>query len=465
MIDRSVERFIQDRMIATRMPALSLVVLRGDALQERHFGFRDLRRRLSPTGTTRYGLGSVTKVFTAMAVHQAAEAGLCDLDDPIAKYLGALGEPFGQATVAHLLAHASGLPALGWSETKMSHSWPMDGYPIGNLDDLATFMDEASGWSAAEPGLRWFYSNEGYILLGALLEQVFGMPYREVVAQRILGPLGMSRSTFDIDQVEGDEDRVQPVMLDSDGELRPGANLYGEMPAAGGLVSSSGDMAQLARLMMRRGLLPDGTRLLAEGSWERMGAVDVEVDQGLTPLSAWPLWQDPRRTNGAGLQRHLNLFGSDVYGHGGGVMGGTAYLAAVPERDLGVVLLSNAHGYPMAQFALFILASLMGEDPEQLPFVKRQRIVAAGAGRYHAYRSTIQGNLEARPWGFDLVFDMQPRARAIPMVLFDHDEVAGVARLMSLGGGVPGFAELHLAGADSRLVYERYSLKRVGGPR
>lgn len=465
MIDRAVERFIQDRMIATRMPGLSLVALRGAELQERHFGFRELRRRVSPTSETRYGLGSVTKVFTAIAVHQGVEEGRFSLDDRIAAHLGSLGEAFGEATIGHLLAHASGLPALGWSETKMSNSWPIDGYPIGNIDDFGTFLSDAPAWRAAEPGSRWFYSNEAYIALGVLLERSFGVPYRELIEQKVLNPLGMARSTFDVDVVEADVNRVQPVMLDDNGGLVPGANLYGEMPAAGGLVSSSGDMARLARVMLAAGRLPGGSRLFTEASWQRMGAQVVHVDEGATPLTDWPLWGDPRRINGAGLQRHLGLFGTDVWGHGGGVMGGTAYLAVVPEREVGVVLLSNAHGYPMAQLALYVLASLMGEDPELLPFIRRQRLVAAGAGRYHAYRGTIQGDLEARPWGFDLVLDMQPRSRAIPMVLFDHDVSAGVARLMSLGGGVPGFAELHLDRDEARLVYERYSLKRVGGPR
>lgn len=461
MIERDLERFVQQRMIDTRIPGLSLALLRGDATEERHFGFKELRRREPPRGATRYGIGSVTKVFTAVAVMQLVDEGRVGLDDPIARHLGDEAEAFGDATIRHVLAHASGLPALGWSETKMSSSWFMDGFPVGGFDDLATFMHGAHGWRTAEPGTRWQYSNEGYILLGRLLERIDATPYVDSLQRRLLGPLGMTRSTFDPDVVASDDDRVQPYMLVDEGRLVHGANLHGVMPAAGGLVTSLADMAAFARCLLSNGRTPDGRQLIDPGLLRTMASSDVPIDPP-TPLDDTPLWNDPMRVNGPGLQRHVDVFGHDVWAHGGGVMGGTAYLALIPERELGVVILANAHGYPLAQLALVALASSLGEDPEALPFVRRQRLVERAAGSYAAWAASIRAELRPRAWGVELRMAFEPHGRTVPLVLLHHDDDRDTTHFLALGSGRPGRAELRYDRDTASLVYERYALQRTG---
>lgn len=460
MISRALERFVQEQMIATRIPGLSLVLLQGDAVAERHFGFRELVRRRPPTSATRYGLGSVTKPFTAVAVLQLAAEGRLDLDAPLARLLPEAA-PFGEATVRQVLAHASGIPALGWSETKMSPTWPMDGYPVGDYDDLAALLDGAEGWRTAAPGAEWRYSNEGYLLLGLLLERLDGVGYAEAIRRRLLEPLGMHRSTFDPDAVAADDDRAAPTMLDDAGGFVAGSNLIGAMPAAGGLVSTAADMTAFARLLLGRGVAPSGARLLPAALVEAMAAADVALD-GATPFDGLPLWADPVRVNGAGLQRHVGVLGRDVWAHGGGVMGGTAYVAVAPDDGTGVVLLANAHGYPLAQLALVALATLWGADPEELPFVRRQRLLEPLAGRYAAYAGTIQADVAARGWGLELRFDFRPRARAVPLVLLSDDPATGTTRFLALGGGRPGLAEVVRHDGGLELRYERYALRRRG---
>ncbi len=460
MIPRALERFVQEQMIASRIPGLSMVLIQGDDVAERHFGFRELARRRPPTSATRYGLGSVTKVFTALAVLQLAAEGRVDLDAPLARLLPEAA-PFGDATVRHVLAHASGLPALGWSETKMSAAWPMDGFPVGDYGDLAVLLDGAEGWRTAAPGAEWRYSNEGYLLLGLLLERFDGLPYAEVIRRRLLAPLAMHRSTFDADEVEGDDDRAAPTMLGEDGSFVAGSNLIGAMPAAGGLVSTAADMTALARLLLARGVAPSGERLLPAALVDAMAKADVALDAA-TPFDGLPLWADPVRVNGAGLQRHVDVLGRDVWAHGGGVMGGTTYVAVAPDHGSGVVLLANAHGYPLAQLALVALATLWGAAPEDLPFVRRQRLLGRLTGRYAAYAGTIQADATARGWGLELRFDMRPRGRTVPLLLLSDDPDTGTTRFMALGGGRPGVAEIVHREAGLELRYERYALRRRG---
>lgn len=463
MIERFLERFVQEQMIATRIPGLSLVLIRGEEVAQRHFGFRELKERRTPSGSTRYGIGSVTKVFTALAVLQLVQEEAVGLDDPIVQHLPKEAVAFGTATVRHLLTHTSGLPALGWSETKMSPGWFMDGFPVGGIEDLTAFMDGSEAWRTAEPGDRWQYSNEAYILLGQLLERVDGRPYADALRTRILEPLGMVRSTFEPEVVAADADRVQPFMVGADGGLVPGANLYGAMPAAGGLVSTADDMTRLARALLGKGRLPDGGTLLRNDLVAVMASPDVAIDPN-TPLDDLPLWADAPRLNGAGLQvQPGGVFGHDVWGHGGGVMGGTSYVAVVPDAGVGVVVLANAHGYPLAQLSLVALASLLGHRPEVFPFVRRQQLLARVAGSYASWSGTICADLEPRGWGVELRLAFEPRGRAVPLILLSHDTSADVVRFLSLGSGRPGIAEIApSADGTLELRYERYALRRRG---
>ena len=463
MIPRALERFVQEQMIASHIPGLSMALVHGDTLAERHFGMRELRHRIPPGPHTRYGIGSVTKVFTALAVMQLVAEGRLTLDDPLAKHLPREAAAFGSATIRQVLAHASGLPALGWSETKMSSDWPMDGFPIGHYDDLATFMDGAEAWRTDPPGARWRYSNEGYLLLGLLIERLVGAPYADVVASRILAPLGMRRSTFDPAVVEADPDRVDQLMRDERGFL-PGSLLRGAMPAAGGLVSTTADMTALARALLSGGALPGGGRLLPAPLIAQLAQPDVALDTP-TALGDAAIWNDPPRVNGPGLQCHRGVMGRDVWAHGGGVMGGTAYLAVAPGRTpdepgSAVVLMANAHGYPLAQLALVALVTLWGGAPEDLAFVRRARLLHALAGRYAAYGGTIVADVQPRGWGLDLTFAMQPAARSIPLVLQDHDDATGTSRFIALGTGRPALAEVIAGPAGAELRYERYALRR-----
>ena len=163
-----LESFILDKMIETRLPGLSMALLHKGEVITRNFGFKDLGNRTPPSSDTLFGLGSITKVFTAVAIMQLHDKGLLKLDDPVNKYLDVDLEP--SIHIKHLLSHSSGIPALGYSESKLSERWWLDGYPIARLEDVLTFMQGSENWIQAKPGERWFYLNEGYLLLGAIIE-------------------------------------------------------------------------------------------------------------------------------------------------------------------------------------------------------------------------------------------------------------------------------------------------------
>ncbi len=454
-----LEVFTLERMIEMRMPCLSVALVTDEGTTyERHFGFADLTRREPPTSSTRYGLGSVTKVFTALAVMKLCERGALALDTPVADLLGVDLHPQHPVTILHLLTHSSGYPALGYSESKLSARWFMDGYPIASLDDLLTFMHGARGWIQASPGERWFYSNEGYVLLGAIIERLSGLRYADAVRASILEPLGMARSTFARPTVEGDDDRVTPYMLDRDGRFFEGSNLYSEIPAAGGLVSTLGDMSRLTTALLNRGRT-DGGQLLAETTLAKMQRPVLPIQRPIADdVTAVAPGVQTARHQGIGFQVHQGFFGFDVIAHGGGVMGGTSYLAYLPEARVGIVLFANAHGYPLAQLALCYLAHCIGRDYRELAFVQQEAILRALTGCYRSYQETIEASVTPRGGGLELCLHFKHEDRRVTLVPWRLELKR--ARFVTPSSGQ--LVEVHFDLADPvTLVYERYAFRKT----
>src|SRR3990170_8841582 len=229
----ALEQFVQDRMAETHLPSITLAVLeRGETVYQRAFGFRDSERGLPATPATLYGIGSVTKSFTCLAVMQLAEQGRLAVDDPVERYLPLDLRPFGQAvTLHHLMTHSSGIPALAYAEAVIRHAagatdtW----LPIGSYDDMLTFVNGAGDWIHASPGTRWFYLNEGYILLGAIIEKVSGQRYADYVGDHLLAPLGMTRTFLEKARVDADPDTAMPYVITKDHAQLPSHYLLGRL--------------------------------------------------------------------------------------------------------------------------------------------------------------------------------------------------------------------------------------------
>ena len=115
---KDLEGFIQEKMSKTKIPGLSIAIIEDDEIiHARGFGFRDVSSGLPATPKTLYGIGSVTKSFTAIAVMQLVEEGRIRLDDPIENYIPIKLAPYGEdVSIHHLLTHSSGVPNLAYAE-------------------------------------------------------------------------------------------------------------------------------------------------------------------------------------------------------------------------------------------------------------------------------------------------------------------------------------------------------------
>jgi len=192
--------FIQEKMSKTKIPGLAILVLKdGEIAFMKGFGFRSVEENLPVTEKTLFYIGSVTKSFTAFAIMKLAEQVKISLNDPVDKYLDLKLEVDGvPVTIHHLLTHTSGIPALAYAEAlirgyfETSDVW----LPISKPEDILDFIQDYEDWIEAKPGEKFFYLNEGYVLLGLIISKVSNMSYEEFVEKEIFEPLDMKRSIF-----------------------------------------------------------------------------------------------------------------------------------------------------------------------------------------------------------------------------------------------------------------------------
>ena len=453
MDHRRLVEFAFEKVRETKLPGLSLALVRGEeVVWQGAVGLRDLERGLPATPHTLYGIGSVTKSFTALAVMQLAEAGALSLDDPVEKYVPfprAKGEP---PKIAHLLSHTSGLPALGYAEALIREvvgagkSW----LPIGDADDLVTFMDGAEEWAIARPGERWFYLNEGYAVLGAVVQRVSGLPYQEYVRRHILEPLGMDRSFFRREEVEADPDVAVPYVIDREGGRIASRYPYGSISADGGLISSVLDLARYLSLYLGRGEA-HGVRLCSPGAITEMEKIRVSLPyQGAFGEVGY----------GYGLQIVPDFLGRTLVGHGGSVLVSTAYLGYVPEEGVGIALLANGSGYPLSQLGMYGLAILLGEDPDALPFVRQEAALAELTGAYETFKGTVKALVRRKGDLLSLEVSDKYTDLIVPLIPEFLDGEVSKFYALERGRRIP--VEFHLTGDRIELIYERYLFRRTG---
>jgi CubicO group peptidase (beta-lactamase class C family) len=252
-----------------------------------------------------YRIGSITKTMTAVAVLQLRDEGLLDLDHPIGRYVPETG--YAAATLRTLLSHTSGMqsePVGPWWERS-----PGIGF------DALVAANDGSG-AVAEAGEYYHYSNLGFALLGEAVARLREAAWWDVVRERVLEPLGMSRTTY-----HPEAPSAQGLSVDHfTGTLTPEPHQdTGAMAPAGQAWSTVADLARWARF-------------LADGHPEVLAAATLrEMSRPQAPAEQY----------GLGL-RLIEQGGRQLVGHGGTMPGFMAGIFVDPERRDGVVVLCNA---------------------------------------------------------------------------------------------------------------------------
>jgi CubicO group peptidase (beta-lactamase class C family) len=369
--DQHVRRWIR----RSKVPGMSLAVVeRGRPTLTRAYGYRDSKARLPATARTIYGLASITKSFTALAILKLEEEGKLSTRDPIVRHLPEFGTPDPRASrrisIHHFLTHTSGLPSLAstqyaaaralardpsiYSRITRRVGFDPDHAPIDTYEQLMEFLRTTRYRLLGPPGRYFNYINEGYGLLGAVIERVSGRTHESYLESEILGPAGMRSTCYDLGVLFR-----QPEVTTLYSPKRTGARRglaasqdwwdAACIRACGSLRSNVEDMARYVQIFLNNGRV-DGERIVSAGSIRKMTSPHVE----LTPGSYY----------GYGLSVRPDYHGTPLVFHGGADPGISAFFAAVPRRHLGGVVLANLDGVSTELALMPEINARLGLPPE-----------------------------------------------------------------------------------------------------
>jgi CubicO group peptidase (beta-lactamase class C family) len=333
-----IARAAEDLLPRTHAPGLALAVTDREAtLGAVARGFADVASGRPIRADTRFQIGSISKSFAALCVLQEEVGGTLALDVSVNELLPwlELPEPFGPITLHHLLTHSSGLM------TGVEHG------PWGIADAIRA----RSTPPTFPPGERYSYSNLGYKLVGHVLERVTGTPIHGLLHERILGPLGMTRSVGAILEEDRADAAVGYAPMRSDrpphlqSQLGPAAWQVSNT-ADGSIVSTVGDLCAYARMVLAR-----GAGLLDPDAFDRwVGPYLPTEDRAGSYGYGWNVVD----TDGRRLIRHS-----------GATVGFAGLLAIDPVEGLAVAICMNGDGRrePLGAFSLEAVAAALRGEP------------------------------------------------------------------------------------------------------
>jgi CubicO group peptidase (beta-lactamase class C family) len=318
------------------VPSIAVAIVRNGKLElARAWGAARLTPLAAAEPNTRYGIGSISKQFTAAAVLLLQQQRRLSLDDRVAQFLPAL--PGADAvTIRQLLTHTAGYIDF----------WPQKYLPVLMLRPTevdALVRDWAGRPRSFASGTKWQYSNTNYAIAGAIVERVTGLPLFEFMRRHIFTPLGMS-SVVDLAA-------EQPAGFAATEYSRYAlAPLYAVAPAARGWLYASGGLAMTAADLARWDIALLDQRLLDSAS-----SRDMETATRLADGRAIPY--------GLGVELQPVL-GRRALWHGGGTAGFTAMNYVFPNERIAVMVLTNEQPSAAAPtIAVEILRLVFAREP------------------------------------------------------------------------------------------------------
>ncbi|WP_163999254.1 serine hydrolase domain-containing protein [Pyxidicoccus caerfyrddinensis] len=363
-------------------------------------GLADNDTRVPVTDGTLFRIGSITKTVTAIAIMQLIEQGHFGLQTPVSDLLpeAPIRNPFDATDpvrVIHLLTHTAGFDD---THAKAFFS-PVERRGRHLESSLQHPEPLAVRW---RPGMHESYSNPGYVLLGAILEAHYQKPWDEVVSERVLGPLGITRvAALSSQAAQGDHAEGHSGV-----DMHRTPVFFEQTQADGALWCTATDLARLGRFVLTDGASAPGVLRPESVRAMKQPQSTVGTRGGLA--------------YGAGLGLHHRIVSGALWqGHSGGVLGARASMHFHVEQGMGYVLLLNSEN-AMRQL----------EEP-LAAFISHQTQWKPPAPAHHPIAGDVDG------W-YRLV---NPRISllSLPTYLLDASHVKAQADTLTIEPFLPGF--------------------------
>ena len=337
-----------DRLAEKNKAMGSLVIAKdGKPLYTRSIGFSHITagEKKPITSTTRFRIGSISKMFTAAIVLQLVDENKLKLNDTLDKYFPGIPNA-GAITITHLLSHRSGIRGITGSPE--FRAWREKG--ATTAEQLSIL--EKAGPSVFEPGSRFAYLNENYFLLGLLVEKLTGKSYQENLSKRITSKLGLKNTYAASGPVDPLRNETFSYRMGRDWEQETEIH-WSLFFGAGSVISTPNDLVKFITALF------DG-KVISKQSLALM--TELKDDYGL----------------GISVDK---IGGQTYYGHTGGAQSFGAWLAYLPEQKLALAYTTNAKPYPVGNIIAGIF-DIYWNRPFEVPTFAELEIAPGVLDRY-----------------------------------------------------------------------------------
>jgi CubicO group peptidase (beta-lactamase class C family) len=331
-----LEHFIAKKMMEEHIAGVSVGISEnGETIYQKGFGFRNMDIKLPVTPETIFGVASVTKSFTALAIMELEKKGLISVKDSAIKYLpdlkiNGIGD-METIKIHHLLSHSTGVPPM----ERMEH--------FNQFHDHFTYFREFEIKLLGPPGKYFSYCNDTFLLLGAIIEKVTGQLFRQYITKQFLHPLGMSRSTFSLEKLN----TLENVSIPYNYNRNLNRLIEVDWPTLGNYQVGGGIRSNVVDLLKYGQVFVNEENSHCQKMWEPV------IKVGRNSYYGYALNITP---NYAGEYT--------VVQHGGGQPGVSSNFGFIPVKKLVVTVLTNVGGVGAGEIWLAAVNTALGLSVE-----------------------------------------------------------------------------------------------------
>ncbi len=318
----------------------------GQTIYERGFGTRDFETNDKVTPETIFGIASITKSFTALAIMKLVEEGRLQVEDAVIEHLPDFQlvdyANMEDIKIRHLLSHTTGLATMERKEK------------LTKFDEHLHYLNEKKWTWLGKPGEYMCYNNDMFLLLGAIIEQITGENYQVYIKKQIIIPLQMTRTTYDLLELQSFDNVTTPYVLEKDRPVSCPWPTLGNYAVGGGIRSTVADLLKYGNIYV--------------DALERN-----IVSRAYTSQMAQPVHQTNGKSfYGFALQTTPNYSGVTIVEHGGGQPGVSSNFGFIPEKGIVAVVLTNISGVSADAIWLAALNTALGLPIDQKRSIESQ---------------------------------------------------------------------------------------------
>ena len=416
-----LEKEIIELMREFKIPGFAIGIVKDEKpFYAKGFGARNLEKNLPFTEDTLFGVGSISKSFTTIAIMQLVEQGKINLQDPVNKYLNLkLGDDSNPIKICHMLSHSSGIPELDGNVIAIARQLgSIDTIiPMSSVNDFLLHMNSAISEVFDKPDKNFFYNNDMFTCAGLIIEKLTGMEFNEYIGKNILKPLKMNRSIYLKKEFEKDEDVLTGYLPSEEkNPFKPSNHPFDKFVyAPGGLLSSVKEMQNYIIMRINGGKFND-SEILQKSSIEEMWKPYIK-----TPYGAKDAWYC------FGWITEKDFLSHRLVQHGGNIATSTAFLAIIPEQKMGVIVGANCDASGViGAIARKVLGILLNKDiNEAAPFLNVHKKLKLLTGKYKTYKEiqTMEITLTNGILFLKLEDPIEPKPITLPLTLENFDEL------------------------------------------